>query len=325
MTDNVTHIVSIGGGTASTLELPQVVIEKYGKDNVVLVIAALKGEHPDLWRLVDECEKMTGLSVTRISYDPNVPRKYTVNAPPSDWLSIWDVFFQGPMMGNSRVDPCSNLLKRQTITRWMQDNYSPDSSVIHVGITFDEIDRTVAIMKRWREKGYRIECDLSKHRTVESSGYRAREIVGWEPTLYRQGFPHNNCGGFCVKAGKQSFARLLWFDPQLYFYHAYQESLFQEIVGKTVTIMSDERYVMKKVIVELDPLPDEGMFPEFSNVLEIVKTIKNEGVRQKVPLSLYEFAVRMKRRWDGLLPGESPFDYDDLDETPGCRFCDAMA
>ena len=40
-------------------------------------------------------------------------------------------------------------------------------------------------------------------------------MLGWAiseglqpPRLYKMGFPHNNCGGFCVKAGQGQFKKL---------------------------------------------------------------------------------------------------------------------
>ena len=108
------HIVSIGGGLSSTIELPMEVIRKHGAKNVDLVIACLKGEHPDLWRLVAECERLTGKKVMRIAYCPERASKYVIYAPESYWLSIWDVFEQVGRMGSSLADPCSRLLKRET-------------------------------------------------------------------------------------------------------------------------------------------------------------------------------------------------------------------
>lgn len=64
------HIVSIGGGLSSTVELPLEVIRRYGAENVEFVICALKGESPDLWKLVKWLENKTGKSVTRVAWQP---------------------------------------------------------------------------------------------------------------------------------------------------------------------------------------------------------------------------------------------------------------
>ena len=53
---------------------------------------------------------------------------------------------------------------------------------------------------------------LSKKQMIES--LRARGIE--PPRLYAMGFPHNNCGGACVKAGQGHFAHLLKMLPDRY-------------------------------------------------------------------------------------------------------------
>jgi hypothetical protein len=56
--------------------------------------------------------------------------------------------------------------------------------------------------------------------------------IGIEPPrLYKMGFPHNNCGGFCVKAGQAQFAQLLKQLPERYAYHEAQEELNRQQVG----------------------------------------------------------------------------------------------
>jgi hypothetical protein len=59
------------------------------------------------------------------------------------------------------------------------------------------------------------------------------------PRLYAQGFPHNNCGGFCVKAGQAHFAHLLRVNPERYAYHEAKEQEFIQMIGKDVSIMKD--------------------------------------------------------------------------------------
>ena len=140
------HLVSIGGGLSSTIELPMEVIRKYGAENVDLVIACLKGEHPDLWRLVDECERLTNKRVMRIAYCPERASKYVIHAPESYWWSIWDVFEKEGRMGSSLADPCSRVLKRETLRNYILRTYPNGGTVIHVGIKPDEIDRQMAIL-----------------------------------------------------------------------------------------------------------------------------------------------------------------------------------
>lgn len=281
------HLISIGGGFSSTIELPLAVVDKYGVENVDMVIACLAGESPDLWRLVGECERLTGKAVKRITYQPY--RQYLEDAPEAMWWDIWDTFFQQGMMGNSLADPCSRKLKRDTLAAFIEDHYVPSETVMHVGITADEIDRMLAIQKNWGKRGYRVEADLADVPRVGTSTERCKAMLGWIPFVYEWGGSHNNCGGFCVKAGHAQIARLLWYARALYLYHEQKEVLFQERFNTTATIMRDRKTVNGQVIT--------------------------------TPLSLVEFRERMEARWAGMmLP---PFD--ELDETPGCSYCDSAA
>ena len=58
------------------------------------------------------------------------------------------------------------------------------------------------------------------------------------PRLYAEGFEHNNCGGFCVKAGMGQMAHLYKRMPERFLYHEQKEQEFQEFIGEKVTILS---------------------------------------------------------------------------------------
>lgn len=50
------------------------------------------------------------------------------------------------------------------------------------------------------------------------------------PRLYDMGFSHNNCGGFCVRAGQAHYELLLRKLPDVYAHHeAEQEKLMREV------------------------------------------------------------------------------------------------
>jgi hypothetical protein len=55
------------------------------------------------------------------------------------------------------------------------------------------------------------------------------------------GFPHNNCGGFCVRAGQAHFALLLRTLPERYAFHEEQEEKLRTYLGKDVAILRDRR------------------------------------------------------------------------------------
>jgi hypothetical protein len=61
------------------------------------------------------------------------------------------------------------------------------------------------------------------------------------PRLYGMGFPHNNCGGFCIKAGQAHFAHLLRVMPERYAFHEAKEQELRQYLDKDVAILRDRR------------------------------------------------------------------------------------
>ncbi len=308
------HVISVGGGISSTYLLVDKVLTKYGRHNVIPVICALADENTDVWRLCDAVEKECKIKIQRIhGIVKHVPTPlqaasmfinyklpawaWSIVAPHKEirWtkkpVGIWDVFFYTGMMGNPFADPCSRMLKRELMAAFMESNFKKSDTVLHVGITADEIDRMLAIRANWNRQGWKVEADLldSPEMTREKQMDLCFEKFGFIPLLYRLNFKHNNCGGFCVKAGKAQMARLLWHSRPNYLHHETQELLHQRIFNHTSTIMRDEW--------------------------------TRAGVRGATPLTLRQFRERMETRWKGMLPGFDPFD--GLEDTPGCKWCEA--
>lgn len=64
------------------------------------------------------------------------------------------------------------------------------------------------------------------------------KAVGIEPPrLYRLGFPHNNCGGGCVRAGQGHFTHLLKTLPDVYAEWEKNEEEVRTFLGKDVSIL----------------------------------------------------------------------------------------
>lgn len=59
------------------------------------------------------------------------------------------------------------------------------------------------------------------------------------PRLYGLGFPHNNCGGGCVKAGHAHFRHLLKTMPEVYAEWEKNEQEVRDHLDKDVTILRD--------------------------------------------------------------------------------------
>jgi hypothetical protein len=267
------HVVSVGGGLASTMVLPERVVARYGREHTVLVMAKLPNEDPDVWRLCDAVEAHLGLPIQYIGLG----------------MTPWDIFFKERMMGSSRIDPCSRLLKRQVLDRWVKETYPNADVTCHVGITYHEVDRFIRFKAAFARQNMKAEALLADDPTLTREWLMAEceRRYGFIPRLYRLGFSHNNCGGACVKAGHKEWARLLFHLPDVYAWWEENEQRFQEEIGTTATILRDRR-----------------------------------GGSQTW-LSLRAFRERMEVRWAGMLPGVDPFE--GLDETPACMFCTVAA
>jgi hypothetical protein len=286
------HIVSVGGGITSTLLLPLEVIKRYGAENVQLVMAMVADDETNARPLVEAVVNLTKLPIRRIT--PISPTGGAViDVPPGQWAlwSIWDVFNATGRMGSTLADPCSRVLKRETLKTWMLNNALKGYHVLHVGITSDEIDRMLAIRANWGGSGYQVEAPLADDETLtrETAIERCKALLGFVPELYQRGNSHNNCAGFCVKAGHAEMARLLHYDRARYLQHEAAELAHQQQHEHTATIMRDRRTVA--------------------------------GAVESTPLTLRDFRLRMEARWSGRLPGFDPFD--GLDSMPGCKYCEA--
>lgn len=212
-------IVQFSGGVASAAAW-MLARDKYGYDNVVAVFADTKIEDEDLYRFNRELEHYFSQRLVVLC----------------DGRTPWEVFHDKKFIGNSRVDPCSAVLKRQLIRAWIKENYTPDECVIVIGYDANEqhrSERLVERMKPYSVKFPLIERGLFKEQTfglLAGTGIRP-------PRLYGMGFAHNNCGGFCVKAGQAQFQKLLEHFPERYAEHEASEQEWRRVHGKDVAIL----------------------------------------------------------------------------------------
>jgi hypothetical protein len=273
------HIISVGGGLTSTLYTTERVIQLYGKENTRLIMAKLPNEDPDVWKLCDAVSQYFGVSIEYIGLN----------------LTPWDVFFKERFLGNSRIDPCSKLLKRKVAARWLRENCDKSNTILHVGITKHEIDRMLAITENYKQQGWSVDAplydfDMSREDQMKDCEQR----FGFVPRLYRYGFTHNNCGGACVKAGMKEWGRLLYYIPDVYHWWEFNERKFRNEVG------------------------------DFTILKEVKK-----GERKN--LTLTNWRRRCEYWWKKLgIPDDGSIDYNtlprvkELPDNPACMWCSAI-
>ncbi|HYM31850.1 MAG TPA: DNA methyltransferase, partial [Candidatus Cybelea sp.] len=214
--------VQFSGGAASYVAA-KLILEEFGHDGVALVFADTLIEDEDLYRFLGDAEKRLQHPIIRIS----------------EGRDPWMVFFDERMMGNSRVDPCSKILKRKLLDKWRAEHCASDCTLV-IGYDASEDFRLQPLKARMAPLNVR--APLLEQGIFKEQAYARVEADGIRlPRLYQMGFPHNNCGGFCVKAGQASFALLLEHMPDRYAKHEAKEEAFRNYIGKDVSIMRDRR------------------------------------------------------------------------------------
>ena len=119
----MTHlrVVNFSGGIGSWAAARRVV-ERHGIEGLTLLFADVRKEDEDLYRFLPEAAADIGVPVTVIG----------------DGRTIWQVFKDERYLGNTRVDPCSKLLKRQQLDRWREENCNPENTTVYIGIDWTE-------------------------------------------------------------------------------------------------------------------------------------------------------------------------------------------
>lgn len=219
------HIVFVSGGKAS-FELLRRVIARYGKSNTFALFADTHTEDDDLYRFLDDTERALDIEITRLA----------------DGRTVWEVFNEVGIMGNSRIDPCSRILKRELLMDYLKANYSPEDTVVHLGLDWQEEHRIKRVRANYEKIGYRAEFLLTQKPYLWGDHYLdSIRALGIEPPrLYLMGFEHNNCGGTCVKAGQAQWANVLWTLPERFAEWEQNEQQFREQHGD-VSILRDWR------------------------------------------------------------------------------------
>lgn len=216
------HTVTLfSGGTGSWAAAMRIAAE-VGPKNQTLLFTDTKTEDEDLYRFIIEAAAVVGSELLTIA----------------DGRDVWQVFNDERFIGNTRVDICSRILKRDLARGWIEDHYPDGSARVALGIDWTEIHRFERARPRWEP--YELIAPL-----CQSPLLSKQDIDKWlkdygikKPRLYEWS-PHNNCGGFCVKGGHAQFRALLSNMPERYAYHESQEEAFRDATGKDVAIMRD--------------------------------------------------------------------------------------
>lgn len=196
----VKYLSNFSGGACSFWALKRE-IERHGKENVIPLFADTLIESPDLYDFNRRVEDMLQIKIRRICVG----------------LTPWELFRKEGLIGNDRFPICSTKLKREPLNEWMQTHYEMseeqsnflfEPATVSLGFDWTEGHRVTDFQAQW--PGWRLSAPMTeapfwdKCRIIEETvklGFK-------RPLLYELGFPHNNCGGACVKAGISHFVQL---------------------------------------------------------------------------------------------------------------------
>lgn len=208
-------VVNISGGIASWA-CARVLVD--AGERPTLLFADTNMEDEDLYRFLGDASENLGIPITRIA----------------DGRNPWEVFRDTGYIGNTRVDPCSKTLKRQLLDKWHRANAS---GRIAIGLTIGEESRAARVAIHLPLAVF----PLINAKIDKEACFAMAERAGLRlPRLYDMGFEHNNCGGFCIKAGHGQFRRLLETMPERFAYHEQQEAALRARLGD-VSILRDRR------------------------------------------------------------------------------------
>lgn len=201
------------GGLISHAAAGRAVV-RYGADAVTGLFADTRIEDPDLYRFLGETTRHLGIKLVTVC----------------DGRTPWQVFRDQKFIGNSRVDPCSKILKRKLMERWV-DEHCPRGTILVYGLDWSERHRIDGTKADPGHRGRTLARGYVPWYPMDEKPYLTKaDIIAElhasdieEPRLYKLGFPHNNCGGFCVKMGLAQARRLLEVLPDRYRQHEEEE------------------------------------------------------------------------------------------------------
>jgi hypothetical protein len=187
-----------------------------------------------------------------------------VHLPELHWLvegrDPWEVFRDVRFLGNSSVDPCSKHLKRQLRDKWLRANFDPSETLVVVGIGFDERHRFDngeggGFGPRRAADGWHAAAPLvdSLHGDMGPLHF-VRKAGLLVPRLYPLGYSHNNCGGYCCKAGHEHFRNRRNVQPERFAYDRMMERKIIAHLGADVSMLTDRSGDGEKKPLTLDEL-----------------------------------------------------------------------
>lgn len=218
------HVVQFSTGAGSA-EVAYRVVDQHGTAATTLLTADTLVEDDDNWRFAHEVVTQLGC-------------RWVVLA---DGRTPMGVGRDERVVPNNRMAVCSRILKRRLLREYMDANFDPAETVVHLGFDWTEehrLAKSVGPWEPWRiaapltERPY-----LTKYQILDAMRSRGIE----PPRLYAMGFSHANCGGGCVRGGQAQWRLLLNAIPERYAMWEREEEVSRMMLDKDVSILRDRR------------------------------------------------------------------------------------
>jgi 3'-phosphoadenosine 5'-phosphosulfate sulfotransferase (PAPS reductase)/FAD synthetase len=111
------------GGVGSWAAAKRVAEAHGGVVGLTLLFADTLIEDADTYRFLEDAAANVGAPLVRIA----------------DGRTPWELFAAESFLGNTRVDICSRVLKRELADRWLAEHYTPEAVTVYVGIDWSEV------------------------------------------------------------------------------------------------------------------------------------------------------------------------------------------
>lgn len=275
--EDVKHVVMTSGGIGSWAAGKRVA-SRHGVQDLTLLFTDPIVEHDDLYRFLlqaaanilrmPEPTRLVALArrLPGIDADSLAERKAALAHIASEanyhfggglaWIADgrtpWEVFASERFLGNSRVAPCTKILKQKLAREWLETNCVRAETICYVGIDWTEEHRFIGRKGKDGKKGkpglraimaaqgWRYEAPMCEAPPRAKWQMHADcRAEGIEPgQSYKDGFSHDNCGGECVKAGVGHWAQVYRTRPLRYLHAEREEQAARATLGD-VSILSE--------------------------------------------------------------------------------------
>lgn len=222
MSDKI--ICWFSGGITSAVAC-KLAIDKYGKENCIVIMQDTMNEHEDTYRFIKDCEKWYGLKI-----------QMTMN---EDYESIQDCWRKHKSLNVATGSICSYKLKRVVRER-IEKTIDYKHQVFGFEYHNREINRAKAMKLNYPKTNPifpLIENKMSKIdciNFVESNGIK-------KPKAYELGFNNNNClKTGCIQGGIGYWQKIQRDSPDKFEAMANMEHELTEAKGQQVTMLKDQ-------------------------------------------------------------------------------------